>query len=173
MKSSIKKKYEVNQQEDGSTELVVKGSRSGAFGIASNPVGVAVLLLVVYVGSFFGLMYIGNYFSVRFIDEQMGKSAIGAFAGPIMLLWFVFGPRKNTINLLPQGIKFSNGTKQIARSDIKNIGVMTESVSTNTGHAQTAYVYVDALGQRVKLTGHMNQELAEAIRGEIVSHFNK
>ena len=48
---------------------------------------------------------------------------------------------------------------------------MTESVSGNGGHAQSSYVYVDALGQRIKLTGHMTQELAEAVRDEMIDYY--
>lgn len=173
MKSSIKKLYEVNQQADGSIDLVVKGSRSGAFGIASNPGPVAFLLFAVYAACFIGLAVLGMSLSGEyFIDKHIGMVAIVALAGPIAVLRFAFAGRKNTIHLQPKGIKFANGKKQIALSDIKNFGVMTETVSGNGAHNQTAYVYVDALGQRVKLTGHMKQELAEAIRDEIVSYFN-
>ena len=59
MKSSFKKMYEMNKKADGSVELVVKGSRSGAFGMASNPASVAFLLLMVYVGCFIGISYLG------------------------------------------------------------------------------------------------------------------
>lgn len=173
MQSSFKKQYEANQLPDGSIELVVKGSRSGAFGIASNPGPVAILLIMTYVAVFIGLSFLGMTLSGdSFIDRHIGKVALFSLAGPFLLLRFAFGARKNLLHLRSKGIEFANGKKLIALSDIKNFGVMTETVSGNGGHAQTSYVYVDALGQRIKLTGHMKQELAEAIRDEIVDYYN-
>ena len=173
MKSSFKKQYETNQKSDGSIELIVKGSRSGAFGMASAPGAVAFLLVVIYVGSFIGLSFLGMFLTGNsFIDRHIGKVALVALLGPALLLKFAFGARKNTIHLQPKGIEFANGKNQIASNDIKSFGVITEAVSGNGGHAQTAYVYVDALGQRIKLTGHMKQELAEAIRDEIIQYYS-
>ena len=174
MKSSFKKMYEMNKKADGSVELVVKGSRSGAFGMASNPASVAFLLLMVYVGCFIGISYLGIKMSGnRFMDMHIGKVALFALLGPFALIKFYFGARKNSIHIQPKGIEFDGGKKQIALVDIKSFGVMTESVSGNGGHAQSSYVYVDALGQRIKLTGHMTQELAEAVRDEIISYYDR
>ena len=172
MKSTFKKLYEVNQQADGSLALIVKASRSGAFGMASAPGPVAMLLIMVYVGTFIGLSFLSMQFvGEHFFDRNIGTLALLGLVGPGLLLKFSFGARKNCIELKHQGIEFANGKKQIALSDIKSFGVMTESVSGNGGHAQSAYVYVDALGQRIKLTGHMKQELAEAIRDEITAYY--
>lgn len=174
MKSSFKKKYEVHQNIDGSVELVVKGSRSGAFGIASNPGPVAFLLVMIYAGCFIGLSFLGMTVSDdEFMKRHIGKVALIALIGPFTLLRFAFGARKNTIHIQPKGIEFSNGKKQLALADIKSFGVMTESVSGNAGHTQSSYVYVDALGQRIKITGHMVQELAEAVRDEIVGYYDR
>lgn len=174
MKSSFNKMYEMNQKPDGSVELVVKGSRSGAFGIASNPAPVAILLIMIYAGCFIGLSFLGMTLSGdRFMHNHIGKVALIALIGPFTLLRFSFGSRKNSIHIQPKGIEFNGGKKQIALVDIKNFGVMTESVSGNGGHAQSSYVYVDALGQRIKLTGHMTQELAEAVRDEIVGYYDR
>lgn len=172
MKSSFKKMYEMNKKADGSVELVVKGSRSGAFGMASNPASVAFLLLMVYVGCFIGISFLGFQMSgERFMKMHIGKVALVALLGPFALIKFYFGARKNSIHIQPKGIEFDGGKKQIALVDIKNFGVMTESVSGNGGYAQSSYVYVDALGQRIKLTGHMTQELAEAVRDEIIDYY--
>jgi hypothetical protein len=174
MKSSFKKMYEMNQQPDGSVELVVKGSRSGAFGIASNPGPVAFLLIMIYVGCFIGISFLGIKMSGnRFMDIHIGKVALIALIGPFTLLKFAFGARRNAILIQTKGLVFGEGKKQIALGDIKNFGVMTESVSGNGGHAQSSYVYVDALGQRIKITGHMTQELAEAVRDEIVGYYDR
>ena len=173
MKSSFKKMYDINEQPDGSVELVVKGSRSGAFGIASNPAPVAILLIVIYVACFIGLSFLGMTMSGRFMEEHIGKVALIALAGPILLLRFAFGARKNAIHIQAKGIQFANRKKQIALADVKNFGVMTESVSGNGGYAQSSYVYADALGQRIKLTGHMAQELAEAVRDEIIAYYER
>jgi hypothetical protein len=70
-------------------------------------------------------------------------------------------------------VEFANGKQRIALADVRQWGVMTETVSGNGGRAQTAYVYADALGQRIRLTGHMKQELAEAVRDEIVDYFRR
>ena len=174
MKSSFKKLYESNQQPDGTVKLIVKGSRSGAFGIASNPGAVAILLIMIYAGCFIGLSFFGmTWYGNKFLDRNIGKIALVALAGPFFLLKFFFGGRKNEIHLQPKGIEFDNRKKQIALNDIKIFGVMTESVRGNGANTETAYVYVDALGQRIKLTGHMKQELAEAIRDEIIEYFNR
>ncbi len=174
MQSSFKKLYDVQPQADGSVALLVKGSRSGAFGVASNPGAVAILLIVVYFASLIGLMFLS--FSLagdRFTQSNTVVLMVVALVGPGLLLRFAFGARKSAIHLRPEGVEFANGSKRIAYADIKNFGVMTETVSGNGGHAQSAYVYADALGQRIKLTGHMKQELAEAVRDEIVDYFNR
>ncbi|MCL9844613.1 hypothetical protein [Ralstonia solanacearum] len=172
MKSSFVKQYQVTQQSDGSAEVVVKGSRAGAFGAASNPVGLTVVLLITYVVVWIALVFLGEYLSIGFIENHMGKAALVALAGPLLLLKFVFGGRKYRIRLHPEGVQFARGKKQLARSDIKKFAVVTESVSGSAnGYVQTAYVCADALGQQIKLTGHMKKELAEAVRGEIVSYY--
>ena len=174
MKSSFKKQYAVNEQADGSVELLVKGSRSGAFGKASAPGPVAILLIVVYVALFLGLLFMGETFMGRhFIDRHMGTTALVALAGPALLLKFAFGAKETAIILQSKGLRFANGTKQLASADVKSFGVMTESVSSNNGRIESAYVYADALGQRIKLTGHMKNELATAIRDEIVEYYSR
>ncbi len=172
MKSSFVKPYQVTQQSDGSAEVVVKGSRAGAFGAASNPVGLTVILLFTYVAVWIGLVFLGEYISAGFMDNHMGKAAVVALAAPLLLLKFVFGARKYRVRIRPEGIQFGGGKKQLARSDIKKFSVVTESVSgAANGYVETAYVCVDALGQRMKLTGHMKLELAEAVRDEIVGYY--
>jgi len=174
MKSSFNKLYEVNPQADGSIELIVKASRSGAFGKASAPGAVAIFLIAVYVGLFIGMLFLGETMAGnRFIDRHMGTVAIVALAGPALVLKFAFGGKKTVILLKPAGLRFANGSKQLAAHDVKSFGVMTESVSSNNGHVESAYVYADALGQRIKLTGHMKNELATAIRDEIVEFYSR
>lgn len=174
MKSSFSKQYEVNPQADGSVELVVKASRSGAFGKASAPGAVAIFLIAVYIGLFIGMLYLGQTtVGGRFIEHRMGTVALLALAGPALVLKFAFGAKKTVILLKPAGLSFANGSKQLASNDVKSFGVMTESVSSNNGHAESAYVYADALGQRIKLTGHMKNELATAIRDEIVEFYSR
>ncbi|MEJ7028632.1 hypothetical protein [Ralstonia solanacearum] len=174
MKSSFVKQYQVTQQSDGSAEVVVKGSRAGAFGAASNPVGLTVILLFIYVAAWIGLVFLGEYISIGFIENHMGKAALVALAAPLLLLKFVFAGRKYRIRLLPDGVQFGGGKKQLARSDIKKFSVVTESVSGSAnGYVQTAYVCADALGQQMKLTGHMKLELAEAVREEIVGYYRR
>jgi hypothetical protein len=173
MKSTFKKQYEVNQKPGGSIELIVEGSRLGAFAKVSTLVPWIIISIAVYVGVFVVLSFLGIYLiGDRFLDRHGGKIAIVALLAPASLLKFVFGSRKNAIQLRPEGIEFANGKKQIAYDDIKSFGVMTESVSGSGAYAQTAYVYVDALGHRIKLTGHMKQELAEAIRDEIIKYYS-
>lgn len=174
MKSSFKKQYAVNQQADGSTELIVKTSRSGAFGKASAPGAVAIFLIAVYIGLFVGILFLGQFLmGDRFIDRQMGTVAVLALAGPALVLKFAFGAKQTVILLQPAGLSFDKGSKQLASDDVKSFGVMTESVSSNNGHIESAYVYADALGQRIKLTGHMKNELATALRDEIVDYYSR
>ncbi len=172
MKSSFQKQYELIPQPDGSMDVVVKASRSGAFAKAGSPGPVVILLIMVYAGTLIGLSFLSmSMLGERFFKGNLGFIALIALVGPGLLLKFFFGARSNAIHLRSNGIEFANGKKQIALGDIKTFGVMTESVSGNGGHAQSAYVYADALGQRIALTGHMKQELAEAIKDEIVGYY--
>jgi len=67
-------------------------------------------------------------------------------------------------------MKFWNG--QLAIGDINSIGVTTETMNTAFKSTKSAYVYADALGNRIPLTRNMTPELAEAIQGEITRYYN-
>lgn len=150
----LQKKYETNLLPDGSLVIEVVDSRLGALNRGNHNVVFFIAVL--------GLVWIGPY---------LGGWVIFLILAIIFHVIYFFVPCKSVIALLPDGIKFWGRKKQLAIRDIKSIGVMTETLKTGLKINESAYVYADALGNRIPLTRNMTQELAQAIQGEITRYY--
>ena len=84
------------------------------------------------------------------------------------------------LTLLPDGIRFRG--KNLAIQDISEFGLTTQTMSSsavtgpvvNASYSESTYVYADALGQRIKLTGHITDEaLAISLKDEIKKYYGR
>lgn len=154
MESNIKKGYEVKTNSDGSVCICFAVP---AISGASSAAGCGSLLFVI-VGAFSGL------FSAAVTNSQVVGwiVGIGVTVGIFKLGNKLFKEKKQDITVFPKnGIK--HGDTQLALSDIQSIGFST--LSNKNGSA--AYVYANALGQEVRLSGDINPTLAAGIAREV------
>lgn len=68
-------------------------------------------------------------------------------------------------------MKFSNDKKQLALEDISNVGAMTETRTVGMRINESAYVYAEALGNKIPLTRNMSPALAAALFNYIKSYY--
>ena len=168
MESTFKKKYESVTTTDGSLEISLKGKKFGAHQL-SGATGLIAMLFIIS-------PFILGFISMWLLQDINGKywmiHVFMGLLGPVSVIYFFF-IKKNTSKIIANkdGIIFGNGKKRLARKDINNFGVMTETV-TGSGYTETAYVYANALGQRIALTGHMEQALASSISNELQNYYN-
>jgi hypothetical protein len=177
MQSTFKREYDKETLADGSVQLSFKESRVGA-----HQGALMARFLVVYIVFF--LFALG--FMTFLLTFVLGEHNIGlAFVISLGLVCYgvfrisrklVF--KRSSIVIKKEGIIFekqggtifNTGHHQLAFRDVADFGITTESSSGDNGaFSQTSYLYANAGGQKIRITKHMTQALAEALWGEINS----
>jgi hypothetical protein len=169
MKSTVKRNYERSVSPDGTVTLAYKGSRLNAHQVAGS--GLAQLIIIVA----------GIYTIFVFYMVLQGLGSFGFYlsvVAGIVLTYFVlqklFYSRVYQLQLTNEGLIFpkssyGNSTKQLAYSDINELGVTNWSSSGKSGFYQSTNVYASSGGTEVKITRFIPQALADAIIREIHS----
>jgi len=154
MKSSFKKQYDAIDHPDGSVTLEFRHSRLSVLNQAKY--------------SFFSTLFF--IIPLMFISVSISSESLILFilalilALPACFLYYrIMFPTRGTIVLTPEGIKFSNDKKQLALEDISNVGTMTETRTVGMRINESAYVYAEALGNKIPLTRNMSPALAAAL----------
>lgn len=158
MESTFKKQHESVRLPDGSLELRFKSNRLGAHRSEEAGAAIAIPLLIVAAVVGFGGAYLFN-------SPTFG--GLLALVAVSVIFCKIFGQSTRTLVLRPDGIVFAGGKKQLAFRDIDDFGVMTETRSGRQ-YAETAYIYAEAMGQSIDLTGHMAKPLADLLLREIL-----
>jgi len=84
------------------------------------------------------------------------------------------------LTLVPDGLRFRG--KSLAIRDVSDFGLETQTMSSSAvagpvvsaSYSESTYVYADALGQRIRLTGHITDEaLAISLKDEITKYYQR
>ena len=158
MKSNIDSQYLKTENPDGSISVHFKSSLSGA-SLLTLIFFLSFLIFVVLSMIGAGLESLGVRINTK--GDFWTYVVLIGFGVAVVLSFYLHTYRHDWITVLAkQGLKHKN--KQIAFSDIKSIG----TVKTGGG---LAYIHVEALGQKVKVSGYMDESVATAVNNEIQS----
>lgn len=177
MKSSFRKTYEKVPTSDGGVKLRFKCRR---LGVHANS-GCLPAALFVGFGAFCIPTFLFVLMGARPNSDIQAYSSLGFCIFAILLFFKKFYMNNmSELTLLPDGIRFRG--KNLAIQDISEFGLTTQTMSSsavtgpvvNASYSESTYVYADALGQRIKLTGHITDEaLAISLKDEIKKYYGR
>ena len=182
MKSSFRKAYEKSPTSDGGVILRYKCRRlgvhenSGCFPATLFVFGIAFFLMAIVVQVPSMVMHGRSDPTETDAILTMGFSIFAA-------LFFVKKFYMNNMSeliLVPDGLRFRG--KNLAIRDVSQFGLETQTMSSSavagpvvrSSYSESTYIYADALGQRIRLTGHITDEaLAISLKDEINKYYQR